>query len=331
MSKVVRAGIIGFGRMAETRHLPGLREAGRYEVVGVCDITEKRRQVAETTYGLRATGDLAEFLKWDLDLVVIATHSSQHYQDAMQCLAARKHLLIEKPIALTGAEAAEMVATAKANGVTLTVYHNRHFDADYRMVKWSVQEGLLGDLVTFENRSSGKAPAVGFGTADFQPTWRITAAQGGGTMLDFGPHWVEQCLDLMSGHQVVQVFADVRHVKWGDVDDLFKIDMIFSNGVRATAGKIDISYWPWPMKWYIAGTKATLHGPVDNQMIINGHEFELRQDQMVEAFNLHENIAAHLLDGAPLIITGEHALRVMQVLQAARDSAAAGRSVDARI
>ena len=328
--KPIKAGIVGFGRVGEGRHLPSLRAGGQYEVVGVCDITPKRREAA-AAQGLKTTGDLAEFLAWPLDLVVIATHSSQHYPDALQAIAAGKHVLLEKPMTVTAAEAAELVAAAAQRRVVLTVRHNRHFDDDYRMVKAAVQEGLLGDLVLCENRSTGAAPAVGFGTADFNPKWRIAAAAGGGTLLDFGPHWVEQCLDLLAGHRVVQVFADVRHVKWGDVDDLFRVDMVFDHGVRAMASKIDLSYFKWPYKWFVVGTQATLHGPVDGQVTISGPDYELRQAKMTPPADLYANLAAHLREGEPLIITAAHALRVMQVLDAARESARLGKSVDVSI
>lgn len=323
----IKTGIIGFGRMAGRCHFPRMKESGLYEMVAVCDITEARRQAAEEE-GMQATGDLEQFLDMDLELVVITTHSAQHHDDALKVAAAGKHILIEKPMTQTGPQAEALVAAAKANNVTLSVYHNRHFDNDYRMVKAAVQEGLLGDLVTLENRTAGARPAVGFGVPEYDQKWRITAAAGGGTLLDFGPHWVEQIVDLLDGVKIVQVFGDVRHIKWGDADDLFRIDMIFENGVRAMAGKMDISYCGWPHKWYVAGSEATLHGPDGDRVVINGADYELRRETAVEAYDLHVNLAEHLREGKPLIITPDHALRVMQVIQAGVDSSQAGKSLD---
>jgi len=136
--------------------------------------------------------------------------------------------------------------------------NNRHFDPDYRRVKSAVQAGLAGDIVSLENRTMGARPAIGFGVAEYNPEWRITAAAGGGTMLDFGPHWTEQVLDLMAPDKVVQVFADVRNIKWGDAEDLFDIGLVFASGARARIGKADISYYGLPYKWLILGTEATL-------------------------------------------------------------------------
>jgi predicted dehydrogenase len=303
-------------------------------MVGVCDITEPRRKLAEEL-GLKTTDNVEEFLGWDIELVAITTHSSQHYEDALKAAQAVKHMLIEKPMSVTGQQAEEMVAAAKANNVVLNVMHNRHFDPDYRLVKAAVEDGLLGDLVAIENRTIGSAPAVGYGTPDYNQSWRITAAAGGGTLLDFGPHWVEQILDLMKGEKVVQVFGDVRNIKWGDADDIFRIDMIFESGTRATAAKCDIAYYSPPDKWLIFGTEATLHGPIavgdQKQIVVKGPDYELKRAKSVPAVNLHANLAEHIREGKTLIITPEHALRVMQVIQAGVDSAKAGKSVDVSI
>lgn len=327
----IKTGIIGFGRVA-ANHLKAMRECGFYDVRSVCDITETRRQAA-VEEGMKATEDLEAFLAQDIELVLITTHSSAHYADALKVAAAKKHMIVEKPMALTGPEAEEMVAAARDNGVALCVNHNRHYDKDYCRVKAAVADGLVGDIVSLENRTLGARPAVGYGVVDYNQSWRITAAAGGGTLLDFGPHWVEQVIDLMQGHLVGRVFADVRHVKWGDADDLFDITMVFDNGVHARAAKADLSYYSLPYKWLVLGTEATLvctRGG-DGEVVVYGEDYELKRTKGVERENLHVNIAEHIRNGADLIIPPEHALRVMQVLEAARRSAESGNSVEVEI
>ncbi|MCY3868415.1 MAG: Gfo/Idh/MocA family oxidoreductase, partial [Gemmatimonadetes bacterium] len=246
---------------------------------------------------------------------------------------AKKHMLIEKPMSLTGPEAEEMVQAARDNGVVLTMHHNRHYDRDYCLVKHAVLDGAVGEIVSLENRTMGARPAVGFGVPDYNQQWRVTAAAGGGTLLDFGPHWVEQIIDLMSGHKVVSVFADVRHTKWGDSDDLFDIVMVFDNGVRARAAKADISFYSLPYKWVVLGTEATLvcERGGGGEVTVYGEDSEEVRTDAVPRENLHANIARHLREGEELIITAEHGLRVMQVLHAARESGASGKSVDVEI
>ena len=330
----IRAGILGFGRVAEAGHLPVLQSSERYDVVGVCDITPARRAAAEAA-GLRTTDSLDEFLGWDVELVTITTHSSAHHENALRCARAGKHMVIEKPLAVTSQEAEEMAAAAADNGVVLTVRHNRRFDEDYRLVKSAVRAGLVGDLLTVENRTIGSAPAVGYGSPDFNPDWRITAGQGGGTLLDFGPHWIDQVLDLMEGHRVVQVWGDVRNVRWGSADDMFRIEMLFDNGVRGVASKIDVAYYCPTPKWFVLGTEATLHGAEGERgemhVTVSGPESRVQRMDKVPSVDLYANLVAHLRDGQPLLITTEHALRVMRVLQAGVDSSKAGKSIDVNI
>jgi len=232
-----------------------------------------------------------------------------------------------------GPEAEEMVQAAADNGVMITAYHNRHYDGDYRLVKAAVRDGLIGDIITVENRTMGARPAVGFGVPDYNQEWRVTAQAGGGTMLDFGPHWVEQLLDLLEGHTVVSVFADVRNIKWGDAEDLFDITMVFDNGTRARASKADISYCNLPYKWVALGTEASLtyENGQDEYCTIHGPDYEMKRTKSVEQLSLHINIAEHIREGKELIIPASHALRVMQVLEAARQSGASGKSVDVAI
>lgn len=327
----IKTGIVGFGRMAES-HLEAMRECGLYDVTSVCDITQARRAAAEAE-GMKTTDDLDVFLGLDIECVLITTHSSAHYVDALRVAEAKKHMIVEKPMAVRGGEAEEMVAAAMANGVSLCVNHNRHYDADYCRVKAAVQDGLIGDIVSVENRTLGARPAVGFGVEDYNQAWRITAAAGGGTMLDFGPHWVEQIVDLMGTREIVQVFADVRHIKWGDAEDLFDITMVFDDGARARASKADLSYFTPPYKWLILGTEATLVGTTgkDGVVEIRGEDYEIRRTKAVARESLHVNIAKHIREGEDLIITPEHALRVMQVLEAARGSSEEGKSADVKI
>jgi scyllo-inositol 2-dehydrogenase (NADP+) len=330
--KPIKTGIIGFGRMASNHHLTAMRETELYDIVAVCDITESRRAAA-VEEGLTATDDLDAFLDSDLELVLITTHSSLHYETALKVATAKKHMLIEKPLAVHGPDAEEMVQAAADHGVTLTVYHNRHYDGDYRLVKSAVRDGLIGDIITLENRTMGSSPAVGFGVPEYNQQWRITAAAGGGTMLDFGPHWVEQVLDLMEGQRVVSVFADVRNLKWGDAEDLFDITMVFDNDARARASKADVSYCTLPYKWVVLGTEASLtcEDGGSKHCTIHGPEYEMKRTKSVEAIDLHVNIAEHLREGKALIIPASHALRVMQVLEAARQSGASGKSIDVNI
>lgn len=87
----------------------------------------------------------------ELDLVVINTPDSTHYEYARRALEAGKHVVVEKPFTTTVAEAEELVAFAASRGLTLSVYQNRRWDCDFLTVKQILSKGLLGHLVEFES------------------------------------------------------------------------------------------------------------------------------------------------------------------------------------
>jgi predicted dehydrogenase len=170
---------------------------------------------------------------------------------------------------------------------------------------------------------------VGFGTPDFKQEWRITAGMGGGTIYDFGPHWFDQILSLVPGRNVVQVFADVRHFKWGDADDYFDVKLVFDDGCRATASKCDVAYVTWP-KWMVFGSTGGIryNGDVCTLVTDAGEEEVTEGEPPVDLF---ANLYAAIREGQPLAVTGEEARRNIQLIDAAFESARAGRSVDVSI
>jgi scyllo-inositol 2-dehydrogenase (NADP+) len=250
----IKVGFIGFGRMAEG-HARQLRETGKFAPTGVCDVTPARAKQAREL-GMAATDVLDAFLESDVELVFVTTNSASHHEMTLAALRAGKNVVVEKPMAMNGREAAAMVQAARDARRMLTVFHNRRWDGDYRRVKKAVRDGVIGEPFLVENRTAGSGPAVGFGVPEFRQEWRVTRSMGGGTIYDFGPHWVDQVLDLVPS-RVVQVFAEVKHLKWGDADDFFDIHMRFENGCRATASKCDVAYVSWP-KWIVLGTAGSI-------------------------------------------------------------------------
>jgi scyllo-inositol 2-dehydrogenase (NADP+) len=321
----IKVGFIGFGRMGEG-HARQLLETGRFDPVSVCDVTPARRQVAEAA-GMRATDDLDRFLADDAELVFVTTHSASHHPMTLAALRAGKNVVVEKPMAMNGHEAAEMVQAARDARRMLTVFHNRRWDSDYRRVKKVVRDGAIGEPFLVENRTAGSAPAVGFGVKEFQQEWRVTRAMGGGTIYDFGPHWIDQVLDLVPA-RVVQVFAEVRHFRWGDADDFFDIHLRFENGCRATASKCDVAYVSWP-KWIVLGTEGSIKH--EQETLVRTPDRAYFELEGVPPVNLYENYHAHLREGRELLVKSEEGLRVMQVIDAAFASAESGRSVDVSI
>ncbi len=322
MSTPVKTGIIGFGRVAGN-HLKQLKEQeGCFDVRAVCDMNEARRAAAEEEGVPFTTDDIGEFLRQDLELVLITTHSSAHYEPAKACLEAGKNIVVEKPVTVRAAEAEELFALAADKGLTMLVHHNRRFDADYQQVKKLVQDQGIGEFVLVENRVGGSRPAVGFGVPEFNQQWRITKAMGGGTLMDFGPHYTDQVLDLLPG-KITGLFADVRRVKWGDADDYFNILLVFENNARAVISKADFVYAAHP-KWLVYGSEATVWEDAEKKTHWKKDDDEVIAEPFATQPSLHRNYYEVIREGAEPLIDPKGSLRVARVLDAAMVSAEKG-------
>jgi scyllo-inositol 2-dehydrogenase (NADP+) len=327
----IGVGFAGFGRQAEHHARSMAERPEQFRLAAVADITPSRRALAESAFGMRATEGLDGVLREDVELVFITSHSSAHHEHTLAAIGAGKHCMVEKPFALTGQQATDMVDAASAAGVVLSCFHNRRWDEDVRRVRLAVSQGRLGDLFLVENRSAGARPAVGFGVPDFKQEWRITAGMGGGTIFDFGPHWFDQVLTLLPGRRVVQVFADVRHFKWGDADDHFDVKLVFDDGCRATVSKCDVAYVSWP-KWMVFGSRGSLRYE-DNacRLRTEGSDEEALLEEGEPRVDLFGNLYGAIREGQPLAVTGHQARRNIQLIDASFESARLGRSIDVDI
>jgi scyllo-inositol 2-dehydrogenase (NADP+) len=125
----------------------------------------------------------------DVDLVVVATPNSSHEELARMALEAGKHVLVDKPMALSAAAVDRLIALAARQGRLLEVFHNRRFDGDFKAVRQLLAAGTLGNLRLFEARWDRFRPEAAAG-------WRNSAAPGAGLLWDLGPHLVDQALCL---------------------------------------------------------------------------------------------------------------------------------------
>ena len=126
-----------------------------------------------------------------LDLVVINTPDSTHYEYARRALEAGKHVVVEKPFTTTVAEAEELVALAASRGLTLSVYQNRRWDCDFLTVKQILSKGLLGHLVEFESTFPRYRNFI-------KPnTWKETGQDGGGLTYNLGAHVIDQAVHCL--------------------------------------------------------------------------------------------------------------------------------------
>ena len=153
----IRVGVVGVGSMGRT-HVAAFTAAGA-EVTCVCDPDEARREAVAREFGVsRTTGDLEELIGSDVDVVVVATPEALHLRPALAALQADKHVLIEKPLATTPAEANEIAAEARRSDRVVMPGLNLRYDPRYRMVKDWLREGGHGETVSLYVRRNRPAP-----------------------------------------------------------------------------------------------------------------------------------------------------------------------------
>jgi predicted dehydrogenase len=259
-------------------------------------------------------------------------------------LRAGKHVVVEKPLCFTVAQADELIAAARESGVVLTVHQNRRWDQDFLTLRRTVESGTLGDLFNVETFVGGfEHPCR---------AWHSDIAHSGGAVYDWGSHHVDWILQLL-GDLPMAVSTNAHKRVWHDVTnhDQVRLRMAWGDGREAEFLQSDVAGVRRP-KFYVQGTRGTLVGwyrPVSFERLEPGRGYVREEAHHAEApvgltlvrydsgygliectlppapeqrFAFHRNLADHLHLGEPLAVTAESARRVVAVLDAATTSLA---------
>lgn len=220
MPAPVRIGLAGYGLGGRYFHAPLLASAAGCEFFGVVTTSpERRRQVAEDL-ACRVFASLEDLAEAGAEAVAISTPAASHVTLTQQALRLGLAVACDKPFALDAHSARDTVRLAERLRVPLTVYQNRRWDSDFRTLRELLDKGSLGALTRFESRFERFKPESG------------PSAAGGGTLLDFGSHLVDQAL-LLAG-PVRGVYAEMHFRSDADgLDDDVFIALTHHNGVRS--------------------------------------------------------------------------------------------------
>ena len=197
----LRVGIIGCGFIANLKHFPSLLDVPERAVItAVCDIEIGRAEQAREKYGLEAAYVTADYKRLvddpDIDVIHVCTPNNSHREITVAALEGGKHVLVEKPMAITGEDARAMVEAARRTGRKLTVGYQNRFRKDAQFVRHAVDEGRLGEIYV------GRAYAV---RRRGVPTWGVfqdKEKQGGGPLIDLGGHALDLTLWYMGNYEV---------------------------------------------------------------------------------------------------------------------------------
>lgn len=211
--KIIKVGLVGFGKVAEVFHLPLIKAEPQLVLTHVVERHRNRSQEIDLT--LIVVRSLEELLQTDVDLVVILTPNQLHFPQAKSALLAGKHVVVDKPFTVTSAEARELAGLAEEQDLLLSVFQNRRWDGDFLTVKELLQEKTLGKLVEFESRFDRFRPQTKGG-------WREEAKPGSGILYDLCSHLADQAVQLFGLPR--KIWADIRVQREGaQIDDFFEV------------------------------------------------------------------------------------------------------------
>ncbi|ALO99692.1 Oxidoreductase [Streptomyces hygroscopicus subsp. limoneus] len=220
MTTPVRIGLVGYGFGGRYFHAPLIASARDCALLGVVTTSPERRAQVARDLDRPTYASLDELVRAGAEAVAISTPAATHVALVRQALELGLAVVCDKPFALDAESARETVRLAERLGVSLTVYQNRRWDSDFRTLRQLVDGGRLGTLIRFESRFERFAPEPG------------PPAAGGGTLLDFGSHLVDQAL-VLSG-PVQRVYAQTHHRDdEGGLDDDVFLTLTHHNGVQS--------------------------------------------------------------------------------------------------
>jgi len=255
----VRFAVVGCGNAARQIHLPALRAEG-VEVTAFASRSPASPQTRRDEWG---GGVVAEHWEEavgrdDVDAVVIAVPNSLHHDVAVAAASSGKHVLVDKPMACTTADADEMIAVADANRVVLVPFHNTRFVAPFVAAQRFVADGRIGAVTGFRVAFGHEGPQTWAPRAD----WFFDSNRaGGGCLIDLGVHAVD-LLRAVTGDDVTAVSALLNGCR-GDVEADAQLV------ARLRGGAIGTIHASWSSRsgpdhqLTVIGSEGTLH--LDNR------------------------------------------------------------------
>lgn len=219
---VVRVGLIGFGFVSKTFHVPLLQATDGYRITAVS--SSKPGDVKAMCSDAEVVADPKELAAHpDIDLVVIASPNDTHAPLAEEAMRAGHNVVVDKPFTLTAREARRLATMARKSGLILSVFQNRRWDSDFLAIQDAIRRGLLGRIVQFESRIDRFRP-------DVRERWREVPGPGAGLLYDLGPHLIDQALLLFGIPESVQATL-AKQRKGARVDDFFQLVLRYGETV----------------------------------------------------------------------------------------------------
>ena len=262
---MIHVGVIGCGKIAQVRHLPEYADNEEAQIDGVYDLNPERAKEIAEKYGARSYSSYEELLENpEIGAVSVCVANDAHAEITIAALKAGKHVLCEKPMAVTLDQCNAMVETARACGKYLMIGHNQRLAKAHRMAKKLLEKGEIGNILTFKTSFAHSGPENW--AIDRNNMWFFDKNKSAfGAMADLGIHKTD-LIQFLTGQKVSEVSAVITTLDKRDssgqligVDDnaicIYKMD-------RGTVGTMTASW--------------TCYGPEDNSTILYGTDGVMR-------------------------------------------------------
>lgn len=347
MANKLRWGVIGAGGIADRRTIPGMLLANNAELVAVMEIDAAFSEKLRAKWNAARAYDSAEALLADpeIDAVYIASPVFLHAKQAIAAADAGKHILIEKPLAMTSEEGAGVLKHCEERGVKIAAGLMMRFGSYVQAMKQAIAEGKIGSVVSGYSQFTCWYP-------DMPGNWRQSKARGGGgAMMDMGVH----CIDLMqyitgSPVRTVAAFNDTLTFSY-EVEDSSMVMLRLANGAQCVVQSnfnIPDDAAKWRLEFFgdqgrLAGEGVI--GQVDGGSLdalfcgkVGGYDAQQDKKQAeselieVELGNMYtreiESFGNSVLHGLPLEAPAADAVQVQRVMEAAYRSSEEGRFIN---
>jgi predicted dehydrogenase len=338
--KIIRVGIIGFGLSGRVFHAPFLDIHPGFSIVKV---VERHGSKSQEIYPyVEVVKEFKNVIQDpEVDLVFICIPNNLHYSQAIECLNAGKHVVIEKPFTTTSAEADELIKLSESTRRMLFVYHNRRWDGDFLTIKQILAGKYLGEIKEFEAHFDRFRPEFN------ASNWKDENLAGAGILYDLGSHLIDQAMQLFGKPQ--SLFADIRKQRTGSpVDDYFDLQLHYEgfkavlkagmmvkisgpryiiNGSKGSFVKYGIDPQEAALK---NGTKPDSKGwgkePVENHGHLVGVRLGNPVDENIATLpgnysGFYENVYQVLVNGDEMAVKPSEARDVIRVIELAYESA----------
>jgi len=346
---MIDVGLIGFGLAGRYFHAPvisavkGLRMAAILQRSG-----DSAAQSYPDASIVRTVDDLLAIQS--LKLIVIATPNQSHFPLAKRCLASGRHVVVDKPFTLNVAEARELLTLARHQNRTLTVYHDRRFDADFQGLRKVIDSGELGRITRFESTYDRYRPAPKPGA------WREQPGPGSGVFFDLSPHLFDQSFTLLGTPEAIA--ADIRIERTGfTTEDAFDVLLHYPHGTRALLRASMLAATPRPRTVVLAQNGSYLKRDFDPleltlragqipqgdnwalekeenwgelTLVKDGHSTTRRVPSIGDWRDFYSNVRDAILGAAPILVTPQQILNVMIAMELAIESSSESRTLSWR-